>query len=271
MQLSPELQDFIQNHATDDTDKLLFSAARFPGIDMPFAVDQILARRQIREKLPLWYAHPSLVYPSRLAAEQCSSALTADYKSRLLRGITCCDLTGGLGVDAYYFSLRSSTVTYIERFPAYCEAARHNFSVLHAGNIRIINSDVREMADTLQADTFYIDPARRAGCNQRVFALADCEPDVVQLKPILLERARRLLIKVSPMADIEETLRLLPETIEVHVVAVKNECKELLFILEDERPASGETAIHAVNLHEKDALPVISPLRSGKRKTRNRP
>lgn len=249
MGLSLQLSDFINAHAADDTDKLLLSASRYPDIDIPFAVDQILARRQIQQKLPLWHSQPGLIYPSRLSAEQCSSEQTALYKQRLLKGNTLCDLTGGLGVDTYYLSQKARQVIYIERFAGYCEAAKHNFDLLKARNIQTINADVREIADTLKADTFYIDPARRADCNKRTYALADCEPDIIRLKPLLLENSQRLIIKISPMADLDETVRLLPETREIHILSVKNECKELLFLLEKENHCeSGKIEIHAVNL-----------------------
>lgn len=250
MPLSPELKLFIREHLTDDTNKLLLSASHFPDIDMPFAIDQILSRRQIQQKLPSWYDNEDLIYPSRLSTEQCSSEETALYKQQLLQGTTFCDLTGGLGIDTWYFSLRANSVIYIERFPEYCEAARQNFATLKAGNIQILNADARTVAGTLKADTFYIDPARRTECNKRIFALTDCEPDILQLKPLLLENAQRIIVKVSPMADIEETLRLLPETREIHVLAVRNECKELLFVLEN--PLDSMTTIplkiQAVNL-----------------------
>lgn len=249
MQLTPELKAFIREHASAQTDQLLLSASRFPGIDLPFAVDQILARRQIRNKLPEWFAQEEIIYPSRLATEQCSSALTGRYKQRLVKGRRVCDLTGGLGADSYYFSHAADEVVYVERSGAYCSAARHNFGILQAGNIRVVNADARELLPALQADTFYIDPARRSGCNKRAYALSDCEPDVLQLKPMLLEQGQRVIVKISPMADLEETLRLLPETREIHILAVKNECKELLFILEaPQQSPAPETNVFAVHL-----------------------
>lgn len=240
------IKKFIQEHLNGKTDKLLLNASRYPGIDVPYAVSQILARRQIKDKLPSWYTNDSLIYPSRLSAEQCSSEITASYKQRLIVGNTVCDLTGGLGVDSYYFARKAAKVIYIERFPEYCTAATSNFRTLGINNIQILNADVKELLSELSADTFYIDPARRAEGNKRVFALTDCEPDILQLKPVLLEHAQRLIVKISPMADIDETLRLLPETTEVHILSIKNECKELLFVLEN-RQHQPKAMIHAVN------------------------
>ena len=245
--LTPALKAFIASHTAEEAEKLLLAAARYPGIDIPFAVEQLTARRQVRDKLPAWHANHDIIYPSRLAAEQCSSEATARYKQHLLRGTSCCDLTGGLGADAFYFAAAIPEVTYIERNPEYCEAARHNFAVLHADNIRVRQADVRDIAAQLHAGTCYIDPARRSEGNKRLFALEDCEPDILQLKTTLLQRCERLIVKISPMADIAETLRLLPETREIHIVETRNECKELLFVLEQHPPppSPGEVPPHA--------------------------
>lgn len=250
MFLPTALKSFIREHLNDDTNRLLLTASRFPEIDMPWAITQITARHQIRDKLPSWYIKEDLVFPSRLAAEQCSSEQTALYKQQLMKGRSFCDLTGGLGVDCYYFAQKASSATYIERFSDYCEMARHNFDILKARHIQVVHADVREIVGTLKADTFYIDPARRQNGNKRAFALADYEPDILQLKPILMENTSRLIIKISPMADLEETLRLLPETREIHILSVKNECKELLFILENTQPflAAEKVKIFATDL-----------------------
>ncbi|MDR1756132.1 MAG: class I SAM-dependent methyltransferase [Culturomica sp.] len=246
--LSDELREFIRQHADDDTDKLLLQAGRFPGIDIPAAVIQITARRQIRDKLPEWYANPALFFPSRLSAEQCSSEACAAYKQSLLKGENLCDLTGGLGIDSWYFSRKTTSVTYIEQNPDYCRAASLNFRILGAENIRIIEGDATTLAGELSAGTFYIDPARRAAGNRRLFALSDCEPDILTLKPLLLPRCKRLILKTSPMADIGETLRLLPETREIHAIALHNECKELLFVLEAGTFPAEKVKITCVNL-----------------------
>lgn len=253
MKLSQEIKEFIQKHLHDDTNQLLLSAARYPEIDVPFAVDQIIARQRIKEKLPEWYILEDLLFPSRLSTEQCSSEWTARYKAQLLLGERFCDLTGGLGVDCFYFSKQAKEAIYVERFADYCNVAKHNFNLLKASNIQVIHRDARELLSSLQVDTFYLDPARRSKDNKRAFALSDCEPDLLQLKPLLLERAKRTIVKISPMADLEETLRLLPETTEIHIIAVKNECKELLFVLENREknlPLSA-VKVHAVNLSPK--------------------
>lgn len=243
-----ELLLFIKEHASDDLNRLLLSASRYPGIDIPYAVDQIKARRQIKDKLPSWYQNDRLIFPAKIAAEQCSSERTALYKQGLVEADTrLCDLTGGLGIDSYFFSRRVRQVTYIERFPAYCDAALHNFGILGANNITVLKGDSTELLATLgEIDVFYIDPARRGEGNKRVFALRDCEPDLTRLTPILFRYAPKVIAKLSPMADIQMTLDLLPETVSVHVLSVKNECKELLFVMERGMRLDS-SRIHCVN------------------------
>lgn len=248
MELTISHIQFIKEHITDDLARLLLSASKYPGIDIPFLVEQIAARRQIREKLPSWYENERLVFPAKIAAEQCSSEQTAAYKQSLVdENWTVCDLTGGLGIDSYFLSRKVKHLTYIERFPAYCEAAEHNFSILGASNITVVNADTTQSVDILpEVDVFYIDPARRGESNKRVFALQDCEPNLLVLLPELLKRSPRVIAKLSPMADIQMTLDLLPGTTSVHVLSVKNECKELLFVVERET-AGREPLIRCIN------------------------
>ncbi|MDR0757161.1 MAG: class I SAM-dependent methyltransferase [Tannerella sp.] len=249
MEVSEHLFSFIRVHAADDVSQLLLSAGRYPDVDVPFAAEQIAARQHIRGKLPHWEADGKLLFPSRTAAEQCSSELTARYKQRLLEGGErhLCDLTGGLGVDAYYFARRTPRVTYVECDGVCFDTAMYNFERLNVRNIAGYNADARDVLDKIsQPDVFYIDPARRGAGNTRVFALRDCRPDLEEMLPELLRRAPRVIAKLSPMLDIRHTLTLLPATSEIHVVSVRNECRELLFVArrgaEDDDPF-----VHCVN------------------------
>ena len=248
MKWTTEQKHFMHEHAADDLTHLLLSASRYPNLDIPFLVNQLAARRQIREKLPTWFAEEDLVFPSKIAAEQCSSEQTAMYKQRLVSpDDRLCDLTGGLGIDSFYFSRQVRIVYYIERFAEYCEAARNNFQTLGADNIVVINEDSVSYLPHLPAvSVFYIDPARRGEGNKRVYALADCEPDLPALLPKLLELAPRVLAKLSPMADIQQTLALLPGTVAIHILSVRNECKEVLM---DIRRGGGEDTENGVQVH----------------------
>lgn len=230
MTTSKQFTQFILEHAGDDTSKLLFSAARYPEIDIRKAALAIEARRKARTKLPSWFDNPEIEYPDSLSMEQCSSQATALYKRRFVpEGGTIADITGGLGVDISFLADKASQALYIERNPALCEAARHNFELLGHNNITIINSETSP--DNLPQghfDLIYADPARRSKTSSRVYSIADCEPDILSLKESLLKISSSLLVKISPMADIVQTLRQFPEASELHVVSSDGEVKELL-------------------------------------------
>lgn len=230
--ISPEVSAFLSQHAFDDTTRLLLSAKRYPGIDVRWAVEQIEARRQLKTKLPEWYAAADrLIMGGRVPAEQCSSEQTARYKQQLVEGGSLCDLTGGMGVDCYYMSQGIAKAIYTERQPHLCDAARHNFATLGATHIEVREGDAFELGIP-DVDTIYLDPARRAHDGSRVYDLADCEPNVVEYREELLSHCKRLIIKISPMADLSRVLQQMPGVSEIHIVAVKNECKELLLVID---------------------------------------
>ena len=263
VKMTETLRNFINEHSKDDLSELLLSGSRYDGIDVKEAVVQIKARNSIKDKLPSWYCNDRLLFPSTLAAEQCSSEITASYKQKLVRSRDCiCDLTGGLGVDTYFFSKKAGRVVYVEKDERYCKAARYNMDILGATNVCVVNADAVEFvvnnsdadsrvyglfdecvsgADVIEssdaisgnisgADVFYIDPARRGTGNKRMFAIGDCEPDLTKIWPMLLKKECVVIVKLSPMLDITQVVAQLPGVCEIHIVSVKNECKELLAI-----------------------------------------
>lgn len=261
MTFTPEVRSFLSKHSQDDPNRLLLSASRYPDVDVRWVAEQIIARRQIKAKLPEWYEKADdLVMGGRIPAEQCSSEQTARYKQQLVVGTSLCDLTGGMGVDCYYMSRGVERAIYTERQPHLCEAARHNFSVLGAGNIEVREGDGR-LLPIPDADTIYLDPARRAGDGSRVYDISACEPDVVGWRHELLRHCKRLVVKLSPMADVSRTLAQLPETTQVHIVAVRNECKEVLVVMEPgagslapDGNAGHEVMVHCVDFRTSDEV-----------------
>ena len=93
-------------------------------------------------------------------------------------------------------------------------------------------SSLHEVPNTERSEVtcIYLDPARRDNHGGKVFRIEDCTPNIIDLLPLLQQKSTILMIKLSPMLDITAALRSLGEGWQVHVVAVRNEVKELLFI-----------------------------------------
>ncbi|MBR1668399.1 MAG: SAM-dependent methyltransferase [Bacteroidaceae bacterium] len=234
MMWTPLMRDFIQQHLDDDTAALLMAARKYPGIDVPFAVEQIEARRRLKNKLPEWCGNAELIMGGRVPAEQCSSEVTARYKRSIVGGRSLCDMTGGMGVDFWYMCEGMERAIYTERDGTLLEAARHNFGVLRDGRhpeVEVRRGD-GQVLPVPSVDVIYLDPARRAGDGSRVYAMEDCEPNIVGWQEELLRHARTVLVKLSPMVDLTDVVRKLRGVTEVHVVAVRNECKEVLVRME---------------------------------------
>lgn len=229
MNWTPELRDFIQEHMNDDTAELLLAARKYLGIDVPFAVEQIEARKRLKGKLPEWYGNADLIMGGRVPAEQCSSEQTARYKRSIIEGQSLCDMTGGMGVDFWYMSEGMERAIYTERSEELCEVAKHNFQVLQTLRPEyVIRCGDGRKLPIPSVDVIYLDPARRAGDGSRVYAMEDCEPNIVEWQDELLQHAKTVLVKLSPMVDLTDVMRKLKGVTEVHIVAVKNECKEVL-------------------------------------------
>ncbi len=227
--------EFINKHANEEVFELLLKSGNFPGIDVRKAATSIVARKKIIQKVPEWGGVDSLVFPKTINAEQASSWLTAKYKQRFCNGKVSIDITGGYGVDSYYLSQVSSELHYIEADTEVFEATKHNFAVLGVKNVIFHNKTVeRGVLPVLglpSASLLYVDPARRSERAGRVFAFDDCNPDLLNIKDELLAISAAILVKASPMLDISESIRLIPDICEVHILSVNNECKELLFLI----------------------------------------
>lgn len=251
------LTAFVQEHINDDITRLVLDRARWPEIDMDLAIACIECRRKLKNKVKEWYSDPELIFPIRLSAEQCSSSATGHYKAEFARQIAgnryrIVDLTGGLGVDSWYFSHNAEKVIYNEMLSPLAEAASHNFKVLGRDNIlvshRTASSEtIPEIMDGFLPDIVYMDPARRGEGGKKVFLIEECTPDVLTIKDVIFKYSRHILLKLSPMADITMACERLGRSCrEVHVVATSGECKELLIWMD--REWTGEYTVTAVEL-----------------------
>ncbi|MEI8086476.1 MAG: SAM-dependent methyltransferase [Paludibacter sp.] len=230
--MNVETQQFISENIDKDIHQLALQSKRFPMVDLPLAIRQINGKQKIRYKVPSFYNNENILYPVQLSLEQSSSETTATYKSTLCEGNVLVDLTGGFGVDCFFMASHFQEVEYVERQTELCELARHNFQVMGGNHITVINEQTEKfLYEMQQVDWIFIDPARRSTSGKKVVLLSDCEPDVSALSSLLLEKSSKVMIKLSPMMDISAALSELPNTSEIHIISVENECKEILFIL----------------------------------------
>ena len=240
-------RDFIEKHLKDDVRQLALQ--KFPDdVDKMLVLNQIEAQQLLSKKVPSWASDPDLLFPKHLSIEQCSSELTAKYKTSIIEGgDTFVDLTGGLGIDSYFLSEKFKTSYYVENQKDLCELAEHNFGVL-GRKITVVNSDAETFLSKNQKfDLIFIDPARRDIYNRKMVSLHDCLPDVIDLQNILLKNSKNILIKSSPMLDISLITNELQHVKEIHIVSVKNECKEILIKIEP--GFEGEIKYYCVDLN----------------------
>ena len=244
--ISPETRQFINEHQSDDVRNLALQARKYPDVDIPAAITQIAGRQIAAEKIPSWKEIDDIWYPKHLSLEQCSSEITARYKASLLQGESLADLTGGFGIDCSFLATGFRSATYVERQEELCEIAAHNFPVLNLNHINIKNEDgVTYLQAMSPVDCLFLDPARRNEHGGKTVAISDCEPNVAELEELLLQKANRVMIKLSPMLDLTLALNDLKHVREAHIVSVGNECKELLLLLG--QGEGDDIPIHCVN------------------------
>ena len=245
MNLNDITKQFIRENLNADVPTLALKKAPV-GTDVSLALRQIAARQLLQKKVPQWAENEDLLFPVHLSIEQCSSEAAAKYKAGLLDGQTFADLTGGLGIDTFYISQRFRQTDYVEMQTELCDLARHNFAILKA-DVKVLNETAEDYLKRCEPkDCIFIDPARRDEHGRKTVSISDCTPDVAALQDLLRQKAKRVLIKLSPMLDINKALEELHHVKAVHVVAVANECKELDLIME--RDYQGVVQFVCVNL-----------------------
>ncbi|MDR0420126.1 MAG: RsmD family RNA methyltransferase [Prevotellaceae bacterium] len=231
---------------------LALTAKQNSKINIRFALEQIAARRQAKEKIPSWSVNYKLIFPPKISVEQSSSETTAKYKAELCKGKKFADLTGGMGVDFSFISQNFNHAFYVEKDEYLSKLAKHNFDVLGLKNVEIINCDSNMfLENTAHLDCIYIDPSRRNAKGKKEILLENCSPDILKVKDIILQKSESALIKLSPVFDITELERKLDNIRQIHIIAVKNECKELLVKMENDR-AKNDIEIVCVNITDSD-------------------
>ena len=247
--LSLEVQEYIKDHQSDDPFLLSLKTKKSADFPLKAAIEQIESRQKAKSKLPGWFEIEGLIFPPPISVEQSSSALTADFKSKLIHGKSMVDLTGGMGVDVSYFADQFEKVIYVEPNEKLCDLARHNFTVLDK-DIKVYQSTAEDFLHENQEhyDVIFIDPSRRAE-DKKVFRIEDCSPNLYAIIPKCKSITEQILVKLSPLVDISFLIKNF-EPSDIWIVALKGEVKEVLCKISNEKKAA---KIHAVDLidHEK--------------------
>lgn len=227
-----EINQKIRENKGQNVASLALKWANKKDDSTTFILTQIQGRAIAEKKIPTWARYDDLVYPDKTAMEQCSSELTARLKSELLEGLVVADLTGGLGIDSYFISLKAKRLLYVEPNKQRNEIAQHNFIVLGAKNVVFYHSSAEEFLKyqgLAALDCVYVDPSRRDENQNRVFLLKDMQPDLRLLIDYFKCFRVMMLIKLSPMLDIQSALKEIECVKNIYIISVDDECKELLF------------------------------------------
>jgi 16S rRNA G966 N2-methylase RsmD len=250
--LNTEIQEFIDSNLKSDITNLLLKGIPFKTIGTKAIIEQIEAKKRCENKLPTWFKTGNIYYPNKLNIEQTSSEVTAAYKANLVSGKSLIDLTGGFGIDAYFFSKQINCVTHCEINSQLSEIVKHNYEALNVLNVECINdSGIEVLKNKNQPfDWIYIDPSRRDDSKQKVFLLSDCTPNIKTFQGLFLKYSKHVMIKTSPLLDLSATLSDLKNVIAIHVIAVNNDVKELLWILK--RDYVGEVDVKTINIRKEN-------------------
>lgn len=251
--LNPSVQRFIKENLSQNLTTLSLKKSPFEKISMAEIVQQIKGKQVAKSKFPFLFENEKVVYPPTLNLEQASSWATAQYKASLIQGDTLIDLTSGLGIDSYAFAQNFKSVIALEQNQDLATITTHNYQVLAQENLQIIATNFERYFQEYpnqKWSVIYLDPARRKDA-QKKFLLEDLEPNVLEWMNEFLQRADEVWMKLSPLMDLKKCIDQLEFVHEIHLVAVKNEMKDLLLCCRNER--CDNPKVVAVNLESEQA------------------
>lgn len=252
--LKDEIQNFIIENTSNPISNLALKKNPFVDVDYKLILNQIESRNKSKNKLPTWFNSKKIVFPNKISVEQTSSEITANYKSQLIFGENIIDLSGGFGVDDYYFSKKVNQVIHCEINEELSEIVQHNFNQLNVTNILCIKGDSSKILSNINQKFcwIYIDPSRRDESKGKVFLLKDCLPNVTILQDYYFKFSDNILIKTSPILDITAGLSELKNVKTLHIIAVDNEVKELLWVIE--KNYSNSIEIKTINIEKNSPI-----------------
>lgn len=246
--LDSKIQEFIDLNIGNSISKLALQKNPFPTVEWISIINQIAAKTKAKEKLPTWFSTQNIIYPSKISVEQTSSEKTALYKSTIVSGDSLIDLTGGFGIDDYYFSKKIKNIVHCEINSELSQIVEHNCKQLDCDNITFYAEDSFETLSKTSTkwDWIYIDPSRRNDAKGKVFMLKDCLPNVPENLEFYFKKSDSILIKTAPILDITAGISELSHIKSIYIVAIENEVKELLWELN--KNYQGSITIKTTNL-----------------------
>lgn len=214
-----------------------FAAQRLRANGDPARLDEIL-QQECHQRFGSKLAHtlaavPGFRFPSLLAGEQATSDLLAAERARWLTpGARVLDMTCGLGIDALHLAESGCRVTAIEMDAQKAECASANFAAAGVDVTVVCADSTKWLAEYegVPFDAIFIDPARRT-TSGRAYSLADCTPDAAALMPLMLTRAAMVIVKASPMLDVNKTRQDLGHDADIILTGTPTECRELCAVL----------------------------------------
>ncbi|MFI3331061.1 MAG: SAM-dependent methyltransferase [Rikenellaceae bacterium] len=229
-----QIEYLSTNQALEDIEKNIdqdpLKVAMSKTIKNPSLIaSQIKYLQRARVKLPSYFEAKCII--PNLGFEQCSSESLA--KSREYKGELCIDLNCGLGVDSLYLSKNFKHVISLESDEVMAQIAKINFKKLGATNIEVINMRAEDFLEncTLSANLIYSDPDRRGTNGKKQVLLEDCAPNLVALHDKIMELSEELVIKCSPIFDVDQGFALFDDLYNVEVISLAGECKEVVLKL----------------------------------------
>lgn len=249
--LNKEVQDFVQQNIHGDLNQLIMKKSPFALVSTLELAQQIKGRATAQKKFPFLQSE-NIIFPPQLNLEQASSESTGKYKATLASGKNMVDLTSGFGVDAFWLSQNFQEVILVERNQELLEIVKHNWQVL-GRKATFENIEIQEFLknNSTHFDLVFLDPARRDENKNKVFLLEDLSPNILEIQEDLLQISSTVMVKLSPLIDISYLISSMKNLLEIHIVAVKNEVKEILLKLKSDNKQN-EIKMKMVNLESSE-------------------
>lgn len=242
-----EIRDFFEKHQHDNPADVLLSRNDLERDQLLWLLEQLKSRNRLRTKIPEWYNRFDLILPPEANLSQSSSTLTALHKSKWVVG-DLLDLTGGSGIDLWQMSANAKQCRMVEPNAELLSITRYNLAQLNVV-VETHESDAESYLKTMPPieGTIYLDPSRRSDDGSKTVALHRMSPDLTGMWNALLEKSKRVIVKLSPLFDLTAIQRELSNVMRIEVVAISNEVKEVLVIAEPNY--EGRVHIEAIELN----------------------